>query len=189
MLLANFEDRIWSVAASPKSSVIAVGTSGTTRNPLMRLSSADNSQVVNQQAMQQCNLRLFDLEHRKLLRISVHLTRRLTVKPHCGCRDGFGKSHSWIPSRIWNSFLAVCWLWYSDQRRPWRNFALLGFERGMCWNVWHIHLMKLLGSWQLRFLFRAYIFCVVFLCVFGQICRSNPQKKKWHRPCFRTVML
>ena len=61
-LLVNFDDRIWSVDNHPSRNITAVGTSGTTRNPLLRLSTSENEENVKHSALEQCNLRIFDFE-------------------------------------------------------------------------------------------------------------------------------
>ncbi|XP_055333855.1 F-box/WD repeat-containing protein 4-like [Paramacrobiotus metropolitanus] len=75
LLLANLDDRIWCVAPHRRAPLVAIGTSGTTRSPLLRLSTRARDPFL----MEQCNLRIFDFQSEAVLR---NLNR--------GFRHGFG---------------------------------------------------------------------------------------------------
>ena len=61
--LVNFDDLIWSVAINPSQSVVAIGTTGTTRHPTVKVSYPNGSGAVKQlPAVEQGNLRLYDFE-------------------------------------------------------------------------------------------------------------------------------
>ncbi|OQV25644.1 putative F-box/WD repeat-containing protein 4 [Hypsibius exemplaris] len=77
--LLNFDDRVWTVAIHPSQSVIALGTSGVSKHPMVKMSKFDGSQTMTQFSVEKGNLRLYDFEK-----------EIVTVNLDQGFKQGFG---------------------------------------------------------------------------------------------------